>query len=121
MKKPRFKFREWAIFYKSPTGQTFACATHLGCAYMSSDRVNVYSSEATLNEIYEQTIKFSQRTKQAPEGSGHARWEGWLKPEHRNGRVFIARVGSKDFPVKLTETKQFNDEGVALRVAFEFN
>jgi hypothetical protein len=110
MKNLEQKNPQWAIFYRSPKGEIMACATHLGCAYVNSTEVNVYCDDAKLQEIYKQTIAYTKRSERAPEGSGHARWEGWLKPEYRNGTVFIARVGSKDFPAKLTREPRFQDD-----------
>lgn len=93
--------RMWAIFYEL-NGKIYPCVTNLGCAEIWSENVNVYCDETKLNEIYEQTIAMTRRTERLKDSSaGHAYWEGCLKPEWRNGRVFISRVGSKDFPATL--------------------
>lgn len=103
--------KQWAIFYTAPNGETFACNTHLGLAQLSYDAINVYCDETRLNEIYEQTIAYVRRDKRPADASGgNAYWEGCLKPEYRNGKVFISRVGSKDFPAKLLKEPKFQQE-----------
>ena len=118
--------KQWAIFYRV-NGKLFGCATHLGLVILSSEEVNVYCDKAKLQEIFDQTVAKVHRSK--PATSGHAKWEGELKPEYRHGEVFIARVGSKDFPVKLLKAPRFQDDAPeypkgkpvwALRVPFEF-
>lgn len=104
------KQRQWAIFYTAPNGRTYGCATHLGCCYISDEAVNLYCDKDKLKEIYEQTIAYVRRSERPPENSGHGYWEGQLMPEWRNGKVFISRVGSKNFPAELTKAARFQSE-----------
>ena len=101
--------KHWIICYKV-NGKIYPCSTHLGCTIIASECVNVYCNKAKLEENFKQAVAYSKREGQAPKDSGHAVWEGWLKPEWRNGKVFISRLNSATCPIKLTKEPHFQTE-----------
>lgn len=115
--------KQWAIFYRI-NGELYATATTLGLAILSDKCVNVYCDKDKLDELFAQTLSFTRRSKAVT--SGHGQYEVILAPKYRNGRLFISRVGSKDFPVKLLENPKFQGDGElekkvwALRVPCRF-
>lgn len=110
MKKLKSLPRQWAIFYNSPTGKTYACITRLGCNALSLSEVNIYCDLEKLKEAYQEVVQLANRQKEADKTDVRAYYEGVLKPEYRGGKVFIARFGSPRFPVTLLKTPYFQSE-----------